>query len=128
MGNIINDEYFKCNNNDKNMVSCYIQIGFTYYSYHKVIFIVLSLLGILFGLITFIDYAKETIEKFYNKRGGSIRKIFRLLPVLDFSFSLYWLISSTAFISVNDIYKKKNIISDFIIFIYFFINIYFMHH
>ena len=109
MGNIINDEYFKCSNQDKNIVSCYIQIGFTYYSYHKAIFIVLSVLGILFGIITFIDYAKETIEKFYNKRGGSIRKIFRLLPVLDFSFSLYWLISSTAFISVNDIYKKKTL-------------------
>ena len=123
MGNIINDEYFKCNNNDKSMVSCYIQIGFTYYSYHKVIFIVLSLLGILFGIITFIDFVKEAIEKLNNKKGGSMRKIYRLLPVLDFCFSLYWFISSTAFISVNDIYKKKTF-SSILSFLYTFLLIF----
>ena len=123
MGNFIKNEYFKCRNDDKNLISCDIQIGFTFYTYHKVIFIILSLLGILFSIIVFIDYIKQKVEHHRKKKQGSIKKIFKVLPLLDFFSSLYWLISSTIFISVEDI--NKNIpLASILSFLYIFLLIF----
>ena len=109
MGNLIEKDYFKCDNKNKNLISCDTQIGFTFYPYHKVIFIILSLLGILFSIIVFVDYIKEKVEHHRKKNKGSIKKVFKILPILDFFSSLYWFISSTIFISVGDIYNKKEL-------------------
>ena len=103
----IKKEYFKCDDNNEDIVSCNIQIGFTSYRYHKIIFIILSLLGILFSIIIFIDYIKTRIEKHKNKKDASMKRIFRVLPVLDFFSSLYWFISSTIFIKVENINDRR---------------------
>ena len=122
MGNLIKDDYFKCDNKDKNVVSCDIQIGFTFYSYHQIIFIILSLLGILLNIVAIIDFVKEKIEK-RKKKYGSMKKIFKVLPILDFLTSLYWFVSSTLFISVGDIQKRKALAS-ILSFLYIFLLIF----
>ena len=122
MGNLIKDDYFKCDNKDKNVVSCDIQIGFTFYSYHQIIFIILSLLGILLNIVAIIDFVKEKIEK-RKKKYGSMKKIFKVLPILDFLTSLYWFVSSTLFISVGDIQKRKALASS-LSFLYIFLLIF----
>ena len=104
-------EYFLCDDYNKDIVSCDIQIGFTSHTYHKIIFIVLSLLGILLSIIIFIDFIKEKIEKHQNKNLGSMKKIFRVLPVLDFLSSVYWLASSTLFIKVENINDNREMAS-----------------
>ena len=122
MGNLIKDEYFECDDEDKNIVNCDIQIGFTFYSYHKIIFIIVSLLGTLLNAAVIFYFVKEKIEK-GNKKYGSMKKMFKVLPILDFLTSLYWLISSTFFITVGDIYNNK-ILASFLSFIYIFLLIF----
>ena len=107
MGNLINDDFFNCNNDDKTIVNCDTQIGFTSFSYHRIIFIILSLLGFLFSLIVFLDYIKEKIDRHRNKKQSSMKRIFKVLPILDFLFSFYWLISSTIFYNIQNIKDKK---------------------
>ena len=113
------------------MVNCETQIGFTKEHYHKIIFLVLSLFGVFLGLILFVDFIihklKKLKKKSKNKNYGSMKLFFRILSILDFLSSLYWLISSTVLLKVKDI--KENALCKPLSFIYvilFIFNLYFI--
>ena len=138
MGNVIDENNFDCKDNKSNkvneeaeMVDCETQIGYTKDYYHKVIFLILSLLGTILGLILFIDYVIHKIKKLKkqrkNKNYGSMKLFFRILSVLDFLSSLYWLLSSTVLFKMKDI--KENVLCKPLSFIYvilFIFNLYFI--
>ena len=139
MGNIFDKKNFDCKNdliddkniNDIEMVNCETQIGFTTESYHRIIFIILSLLGIILGIIIFVDFIIHKIKKSKssqkNKKYGSMKIFFRILSVLDFLSSLYWFISAIALSKVKDI-KEKSLCKplSFIYVLLFIFNLYFI--
>ena len=124
MGNIINEKNFNCTtistNND--MVNCDYQIGFTSDYYHIYIFIVLSSIGILLGIILFFDYLTHKIKKNKNRSYGSMKMLFRILSILDFLSSVYWLLSTILLSKVENI--KNNDLCKPFSFIYSFLFIY----
>ena len=124
MGNIINEKNFNCStistNND--MVNCDYQIGFTSDYYHIYIFIVLSSIGILLGIILFFDYLTHKIKKNKNRSYGSMKMLFRILSILDFLSSVYWLLSTILLSKVENI--KNNDLCKPFSFIYTFLFIY----
>ena len=134
MGNFFYKNNFDCtensfniNDNQIEMVNCETQIGFTREYYHKIIFIVLSSLGVILGLILFVDYLIYKIKKLKKrnksrKTYGSMKLFFRILSILDFLSSLYWLISSTLLSKVRDI--KENALCKPLSFIYVILFIY----
>ena len=133
MGNVFLEENFNCTENineNCEIVNCETQIGFTSKSYHKVIFVILSLIGVILGIILFIDFIITKIKKVKrskNRNYGSMKPLFRILSILDFITSLYWLISSTALSTVKDI--KENSLCKSFSFIYvivFIFNLYFI--
>ena len=136
MGKIFDKKNFDCAEdsthiNEIEMVNCETQIGFTKEHYHKIFFLVLSLFGVILGLILFIDFIihklKKLKKKSKNKNFGSMKLFFRILSILDFLSSLYWLISSTALLKVKDI--KENALCKPLSFIYvilFIFNLYFI--
>ena len=110
MGNFFQEKNFNCSNIDNDeMINCDIQIGYTTHSYHKTIFLVFSSIGVIFGIIFFIDYIIYKVKKAKlnkNKNSGSMKLFFRFLSILDFITSLYWFLSSLFLSTVQDI--KEN--------------------
>ena len=133
MGNVFLEKNFNCTeniNDNSEIVNCEIQIGFSSKAYHKVIFVILSLIGVILDIILFIDFLITKIKKVKrnkNRNYGSMKPLFRILSILDFITSLYWLISSTALSTVKDI--KENSLCKFLSFLYvilFIFNLYFI--
>ena len=139
MGSFIDEKNFNCTNdlineqdiNEIEMVNCETQIGFTTHSYHKVIFIILSLSGVVLGIVLFVDFVIYKIKKLKkskkNKKYGSMKVFFRILSTLNFLSSLYWFISSTVLSKVQNI--KENSLCKSFSFIYvilFIFNLYFI--
>ena len=110
MGNFFQEKNFNCSNIDNDeMINCDIQIGYTTHSYHKTIFFVFSSIGVIFGIIFFIDYIIYKVKKAKlnkNRNSGSMKLFFRFLSILDFITSLYWFLSSLFLSTVQDI--KEN--------------------
>ena len=106
MDYFINTDFFNCDNANKNIISCTTQIGFTTLRYHKIIFIVLSIIGLVFSFVVFIDYLREKCERRKRKK-SSMKRIFKVLRILDFLSSLYWLLSSTIFYNILNIKENK---------------------
>ena len=133
MGNVFLEKNFNCTeniNDNSEIVNCEIQIGFSSKAYHKVIFVILSLIGVILDIILFIDFLITKIKKVQRNKHrnyGSMKPLFRILSILDFITSLYWLISSTALSTVKDI--KENSLCKFLSFLYvilFIFNLYFI--
>ena len=103
----LNKELFNCDNTNNTIVKCTTQIGFTTFYYHKIIFIVLSIIGMIFSIIVFLDYLREKCEH-RKKQKSSMKRIFKVLRILDFLSSLYWLLSSTIFYNIQNIKDKKS--------------------
>ena len=94
MGNFFQEKNLNCSDeNNEEMIKCNIQIGYTTHSYHKTIFLVFSSIGVVFGIIFFIDYIIYKVKKAKSnkkKNSGSMKLFFRILSILDFFTSLYW--------------------------------------
>ena len=135
MGNVIDENNFNCTETanediEKEMVNCETQIGFTSQSYHKMIFIILSLLGLILGIILFIDFLVHKIKRLKrnkNRTLGSMKLYFRILTIINFISSLYWFLSSIALSKAKDI--KNNNLCKPLSFVYVFLfifNLYFI--
>ena len=133
MGNFFEGKNFDCSDYDSEKnISCEMQIGYTIQSYHKIIFLVFSSIGVVFGLIFFFDYLINKIKKLRtskNRNSGSMKLFFRILSILDFLTSLYWLLSSAFLPTIKDIKENKNKLCKSLSFIYvilFIFNFYFI--
>ena len=135
MGNVIDENNFNCTETanediEKEMVNCETQIGFTSQSYHKMIFIILSSLGLILGIILFIDFVVHKIKKLKKNKSrtvGSMKLYFRILTIINFISSLYWFLSSIALSKAKDI--KNNNLCKPLSFVYVFLfifNLYFI--
>ena len=131
MGSAFDEKNFDCANsflnNEKGLVNCETQIGFTTEYYHQYIFVILSTIGIVLDLILFIDFFLHKLQKYKSNSYGSMRLLFRTITILDFLSSLYYLISSTALFHAKNI--KENALckplSLFYVFLFIF-NLYFI--
>ena len=107
MGNFFEGKNFDCSDYDSEKnISCEMQIGYTIQSYHKIIFLVFSSIGVVFAIIFFFDYLIYKIRKLRtskNRNSGSMKLFFRILSILDFLTSLYWLLSSAFLPTIKDI-------------------------
>ena len=131
MGNFFQEKNFNCSNIDNDeMINCDIQIGYTTHSYHKTIFLVFSSIGVIFGIIFFIDYIIYKVKKAKlnkNRNSGSMKLFFRFLSILDFITSLYWFLSSLFLSTVQDIKENTLCKSLSVIYVILFIfNFYFI--
>ena len=132
MGNVIDEKNYNCTNsiidtNKDGIINCDTQIGFTTEYYHKYIFILLSLIDIVIGIILFIDFFLYKYPKYKSKGYGSMKLLFRTISIIDFLSSIYYLISSTVFFHAKDIKEKGfcKTLSFFSVFLFIF-NLYFI--
>ena len=131
MGNLIKEENFDCyndENNNTNKPNCKSQIGFTSEEYHIYIFLVLSIVDILLSIVVFIDFIIHKLKKHKSRSYGSMKLFFRVLNILDFFSSLYWLISSLALSKVTKINNNALCKPLSFIYVFFFIfNLFFIY-
>ena len=103
--NEINHEYFDCDFDH----SCTLKIGYMKYNPGKIIFIVISSLGVLLNLIFIISNLFKR-NKFKNRK-ASMRKIFLIFPLTDFLTAIYWLISFLYLYELDNIKKNNRLCS-----------------
>ena len=96
-----NQSYFACAFDN----SCEQRIGFTQFDKEKFIFMIFSILGIIFNLVFFVYSLLKTKKR---TRKASMRRIFLIFPVTDILTSIYWLISSIYFYNLKQIAEKEN--------------------
>ena len=96
-----NETYFNCESGE----ICEQNIGYTKYGFERIIFISISLLGVLSNFFIIIyNLVKKSKPK---SRKASMRRIFLIFPLTDFLNSIYWLFSSLRFNNNKKIENEK---------------------
>lgn len=110
----IENEYFNCynskestnNNNTHNLVDCKTLIGYSIYDISPIIFLIISIIGLLLNLLLIKSFLiKKNSQQ--SRKQSSMKKLLSILPILDCVNSLYWIISSIKFSNAESINENK---------------------
>ena len=103
MGDSNWQDNFYCDDNHSNdIINCDTRIGYSNNEYIYVLFLVISIIGLVANILLLRDFfSKKGNES--SRKQSSMKKLFATLPILDSITCVYWLISAGAF------YKSERI-------------------
>ena len=111
MGNVFEVINFECIKNSDNIINkntstipiqlpdaidCDTIIGYSRNEFIPVVFLVISVIGLILNSILIRDFISK-INNSNSRKQSSMKKLFAVMPVLDSITSIYWIISSVVF-------------------------------
>ena len=144
MGALIEEKNFDCiNENEKILyrnttenqkyVDCNSYIGYARNAYINIVFLIISIIGLILNLLVIRDFIPKN-NNLNSRKQSSMKKLFAVLPILDCISCIYWIISASVFWGVGKILNKKEICGAlaiiyflFFIFEFIFINFILVH-
>ena len=82
--------------NNDDIVKCSTLIGYSYNRFVPILFLIISIIGLILNLLLIRDYIKKK-SKNQSRKQSSMKKLFAVFPFLDCITSIYWIISSSIF-------------------------------
>ena len=96
---------FSSSDDQYNVVYCSRHIGFTDQRFSSVSFLVLAIIGLILNLIVLCRSNKKVTQG--SRKESSMKKLFSILTLLDCLISIYWIISSTVFVTASQISQYR---------------------
>jgi len=121
MGTVFEDINFECIKNLDNIINkntstipihlpdaidCDTIIGYSRNEFIPVVFLVISVIGLILNIILIRDFISK-INNSNSRKQSSMKKLFAVMPVLDSITSIYWIISSVVFWKAERIDKYQ---------------------
>ncbi len=95
--------------NQENLyVDCEAIIGYARNPNIPAVFLIFSIIGLILNLLLIRDFISKN-NNLKSRKQSSMEKLFAVLPTLDCISCIYWIISSSVFWEVEEIYDKKDI-------------------
>ena len=121
MGKVFEDINFECIKNLDNIINkntstipihlpdamdCDTIIGYSRNEFIPVVFLVISVIGLILNSILIRDFISK-INNSNSRKQSSMKKLFAVMPILDSITSIYWIISSVVFWKAERIDKYQ---------------------
>ena len=121
MGTIFKNKNFECIKNLDNIINkntstipiqsrdaidCDTIIGYSRNEFIPVVFLVISIIGLILNIILIRDFISK-INNSNSRKQSSMKKLFAVMPILDSITSIYWIISSIIFWKAERIDKYQ---------------------